>query len=252
MGGAARPVPTLGGVTSTGSSSVSSTIADGTATITLDDGKANALRPETLVAVHAALDEAEGAGAVVVLTGRDGVFSAGFDLNIIKAGGEGTASLVRGGMELAQRLLSFPAPVVIACSGHAMAMGSFLLLSGDYRIGVGDAGHKVCANEVAIGMTMPQAAIELCLQRLTPAGYNRAILLADVFTGDTAIAAGFLDTTVPAGSLADAATERAKAFAALDRRAHAESKRRLRAPMLERLAAAIESDDVHLRSLVTR
>jgi enoyl-CoA hydratase len=234
------------------SSSVSSTIADGTATITLDDGKANALRPETLSAIHAALDEAEAAEAVVVLTGRDGIFSAGFDLDIIRAGGEGTASLVRGGMELALRLLSFPAPVVVACSGHAMAMGSFLLLAGDYRLGVADSGHRISANEVAIGMTMPQAAIEICLQRLTPAGYNRAILLADVFTGDGAVAAGFLDTTVPAGSLADAAAERAAAFAGLSRRAHTESKLRLRQAMLDRLAAAIEADDVYLRSLVVR
>lgn len=234
------------------SSSVSTTIADGTATITLDDGKANALRPETLADIHAALDEAEAAGAVVVLTGRDGILSAGFDLKIIRSGAAETAALVRGGMELAHRLLSFPAPVVVACSGHAMAMGVFLLLSGDYRIGVADAGHKISANEVAIGMTMPQAAIEICLQRLTPAGYNRAVLLADVFTGDAAVAAGFLDATVPADQLAEAAAERAKAFAALDRRAHAESKVRLRGAMLERLTAAIESDDVHLRSLIKR
>lgn len=239
-------------MSSSASSSVSSTIADGTATITLDDGKANAIKPETLTAVHAALDEAEAADAAVLLTGRDGIFSAGFDLDVIRGGGEGMATLVRGGMELAHRLLSFPAPVVIACSGHAMAMGSFLLLSGDYRVGVAGAGHKVCANEVAIGMTMPQAAIEICLQRLTPAGYNRAVLLADVFTDESAIEAGFLDATVPAAELAETAAGRAAAFAKLDRRAHRESKVRLRQPMLERLSAAIESDDAHLRSLIKR
>src|SRR5580693_1234203 len=122
------------------------------ATITLDDGKVNVLSPDMLDQVNTALDEAADA-AVVVLTGRPGVFSAGFDLRVLQARDEAADRMIRGGFELAARLLTFPAPVLIACTGHAIAMGSFLLLSADYRIGA-EGAYKITANEVAIGMSI--------------------------------------------------------------------------------------------------
>lgn len=72
-----------------------------------------------------------------------------------------------GGFKLSARLLAFPTPVVIASNGHAIAMGAFLLLSGDYRIG--SAGEfKIIINEVEMGFTLPFAAIEICRQRCQP------------------------------------------------------------------------------------
>src|SRR6185312_6230463 len=112
--------------------------------------------------------------------GRAGVFSAGFDLKVLRAGGPNARTMLRAGFELAERMLSFPMPVVIACTGHAVAMGVFLVLSGDYRIGVAGR-YKITANEVAIGITLPRAAIEICRQRLTPAHFSRATVPAEVF-----------------------------------------------------------------------
>src|SRR5829696_8970992 len=105
-------------------------VADGVATLTMDDGKVNALSPAMLVAVNGALDRAADDEAVVVLTGREGMFSAGFHLPTLRAGGPDAIGMIRGGFALAARLLSFPRPVVIASTGHAVAMASFLLLSG--------------------------------------------------------------------------------------------------------------------------
>jgi enoyl-CoA hydratase len=59
-------------------------LADGIATITLDDGKRNALSPEMFRQIYAALDRAEADRAVVILTGREQVFSAGFDLKVMR------------------------------------------------------------------------------------------------------------------------------------------------------------------------
>jgi len=167
------------------------------ATITMDDGKVNALSVQMLTELGAALDRATADRAVVVLTGRDGLFSAGFDLAVLRGGGSDASGMLRAGFELAERLLSFPTPVLIACTGHAVAMGVFLLLSGDYRVGAAGP-YKITANEVAIGLTMPRAAVEICRQRLTPAHFNRAVVLAEVFSPDDAVAAGFLDRVVPA------------------------------------------------------
>jgi enoyl-CoA hydratase len=216
------------------------------ATITLDDGKVNALSPAMQSQINGALDQAIADRAVVVLTGRPGVWSAGFDLAVLRSGGPAALGMVRSGFALAERLLAFPQPVVIACSGHAVAMGLFLLLSGDYRIGTAGP-FRITANEVAIGMTMPRAAIEICRQRLAPAHLHRALVLADVYSPDDAVAGGFLDRVVPAGELADAARQTATRLATLDRAAHAATKLRVQDATLQALRAALDADDLDLR-----
>jgi enoyl-CoA hydratase len=217
------------------------------ATIAMDDGKANVLSPAMLAELGAALDRAEADRAVVVLTGREGRFSGGFDLSVINAGGPDAVGMIRGGFELAARLLAFPTPVVIAASGHAVAMASFLLLSGDYRVGAAGP-YKITANEVAIGMVMPYAAIEICRQRLAPAHFHRAIALAEVYSPGGAVEAGFLDRAVPAGDLRQTALDIAAGLAQLDLAAHAASKLRARGAALTAIRAAIEVDDAALQT----
>ena len=220
---------------------------DSVATITMDDGKVNVLSPPMLAELNLALDQATADRAVVVLTGRPGVFSAGFDLPVLLAGGSAALAMHRAGFELAARILSFPTPVLIACPGHVVAMGVFLLLSGDYRVGAAGS-YKITANEVAIGFSMPWAAVEICRQRLTPAHLTRAITLAEVFSPDDAVAAGFLDRVVPAAELLDVARSTAAGLAALDMNAHAASKLRVRDHALTAIRAAIDIDHAALQA----
>jgi enoyl-CoA hydratase len=221
------------------------------ATIVMDDGKANALSVGMFEDINAAFDQAEADEAVVVLRGREGRFCAGFDLAVLGAGGDEAVTMLRSGFELSHRLLSFPQPVIIACTGHAVAMGVFLLLSGDYRIGVAGSDHTISANEVAIGLTIPRAAVEICRQRLAPAHFQRAIGLAERYTPDTAVAAGFLDAVVPAADLVAAASAKAIELATtLNLTAHAASKLRVRGQALEALRAAIADDDADFKALL--
>lgn len=217
------------------------------ATIALDDGKVNALSPEMLAQINRALDRAERDGAAVVLTGRPGILSAGFDLAVLRGGGAAATAMVQTGFGLAERLLAFPAPVVIACTGHAIAMGLFVVLSGDYRIGAAGP-FKLTANEVAIGLTMPQAAIEICRQRLSPSYVHRTLALAEPFAPDDAIAAAILDRVVPAAELAATARGVATQLAALDRIAHRETKLRIRGEMLDALRRSIAGDKLGFRT----
>lgn len=219
------------------------------ATITLDDGKVNALSAAMLAEINGALDAAEADGAVVLLTGRPGVFSAGFYLPVIRERSEEAAKLLRAGFDLALRVLSFPAPVLIACSGHAVAMGAFLVLSGDYRIGAAGP-YKITANEVAIGMTLPRAAVEICRQRLSPAHFNRATILAEVFGPADAVAAGFLDRVVDPADLDHAARSVAADIAQLDMAALIATKLRTRMETLEAVHEAIELDSAAQFALV--
>jgi len=215
------------------------------ATITLDDGKVNALSPTMFAQINAALDRAEADRAVVVITGRLGVWSAGFDLAVLRGGGAAAPGMVRAGFALAERLLRFPRPVVAACTGHAVAMGVFLLLSADYRIGA-QGPYRITTNEVAIGLVMPVAAIEITRQRVAPAQLHRALVLADVFSPDEAVVAGILDRAVPAADLADAARSVAVRLATLDMTAHAATKLRTHDATLRALHAALDTDAAEL------
>ena len=222
-------------------------LKDSIATITMDDGKVNAFTPETFKELNTAFDQAVTDRAVVVFTGREGVFSAGFDLGVLRTGGPDAAAMLLSAFELAERILSFPTPVVIACPGHAIAMGVFLLLSGDYRIGTAGP-YRITANEVAIGATMPRAAVEICRQRLAPAHFNRAIILAEVYSPDDAVAAGFFDRVVQASELQEVARSTAAQLAKLNMVAHAASKLRARDSALKALRAAIEADEPEFRN----
>jgi enoyl-CoA hydratase len=226
---------------STPAARVAYTLEDAVATIAMDDGKVNALSPEMLAELGHALNRAEAEASAVLLTGRDGVFCAGFDLRVLRAGGPAASKLLKDGFELSHRMLSFPIPVVLACSGHALAMGSFVLLSADLRIGA-DAEHRIGANEVAIGITMPWSAIEICKQRLAPAHFQRAVINAEIYTPRDAVAAGFLDRIVAPADLRAAAQTAARELAKLDRAAHAATKLRARQATLDALRAAIDDD----------
>ncbi|HXJ37131.1 MAG TPA: crotonase/enoyl-CoA hydratase family protein [Candidatus Eisenbacteria bacterium] len=222
-------------------------LEDVVATITMDDGKVNALSLRMFTELNAALDRAEADRAVVLLCGREGVFSAGFDLSVLRAGGSGAAMMVRAGFELAERVLAFPTPVVIACTGHAVAMGVFLLLSGDYRLGAAGS-YKLTANEVAIGLTMPRAAVEILRQRLSPSYFNRAVTIAEPFSPDNAVEAGFLDRVVPAAELHATARNVARQLSALDMVAHKASKLRARTHTLAAVRAGIDADYAAFRA----
>jgi enoyl-CoA hydratase len=208
--------------------------------ITMDDGKVNALGPGMQQALNEALDNADrdDVGAVVI-SGNDRVFSGGFDLKILTAGEVQPAiDMLKGGFELAHRLLSYPKPVVMACTGHAIAMGAFLLSSGDHRVAA--HSYNVQANEVAIGMTIPYAALEIMKLRLTPSAYQQAAVLAKTFFGETAVAAGWVDEIVLPEAVHSRAEEAAREFATLNQQAHAATKLRTRAETLSGIRAGID------------
>ncbi|TXH05916.1 MAG: crotonase/enoyl-CoA hydratase family protein [Nevskiaceae bacterium] len=221
---------------------------DGVATITMDDGKANAVSSAMQEALNAALEEALADKAVVVLGGRAGTFCAGFHLPTLMAGGPDAVKMLAGGFELARRILTFPRPVVIACSGHALAMGAFLLLSGDFSVGAAGA-FKIGANEVAIGLSMPHAAVEICRARLAPAHFLRAMMTSEIYRPEEAVAAGFLDRVVPEAEVLSEARAVAARFTQLNMNAYRETKQRVRAPLLAALNGAMEADQAVFRQL---
>src|SRR3954468_15040683 len=166
----------------------------GVGIISIDDGKANALSPDALSAIAESFDKAEADGAsAVLLQGRPGRFSAGFDLSIMTSGVEPMRALVTQGAQLFWRIFSFPAPVVTACTGHALAAGALVLLVSDVRVGA-EGEFKIGLNEVAIGMGLPIFAVEFARYRMPPSAFDSAVL-GEVFAPEGAVRAGYLDRT---------------------------------------------------------
>ena len=191
--------------------------------------------------LYQALDRAESDRALVILTGREDVFSAGFDLHVMKRGGITAIRMLRAGYALTARVLRYPYPVIAACNGHSLAMGVFLMLSADYVIGSrGD--FKIAANEVAIGLTMPRVAAAMLRHRLTPAAYQRAVALSEYFDVDSALNAGFFDALADPEDLQPRAEACAAKFRELDTSAHTASKRRIRAALIRKIRLSIPLD----------
>ncbi len=221
--------------------SVQYNLQDRVATIRIDDGKRNALSPQVLHEIYQALDRAESDRAIVILTGRESVFSAGFDLHVMKRGGVNALRMLRAGYALTARVMAYPYPVIAACNGHALAMGVFLMLSADYVLGSrGD--FKIAANEVAIGLTMPRVAAAMLRHRLNPAAFQRAVTVSEYFDVESALNVGFFDELVDPVDLMPRAEACADKFKELDLRAHAASKRRIRAALIRKIRFSIPLD----------
>lgn len=211
------------------------------AVLSLDDGKANVVGQPFLDTVNDALGRAERekAGALI-LRGRAGMFSAGFDLGEFKKGPEAAMALVAGGMQLLIRMYAYPLPLVAACTGHGIAMGAFIILACDTRVGA-RGNYKITLPETAIGLELPATMLELAASRISPPFMTRAAIQAEVFNPDQAVTAGFLDEVVAATELDARSLAVATALAQLPAGAYSANKLLTRGKTLAAMKAAMDA-----------
>jgi enoyl-CoA hydratase len=211
------------------------------ASIRLDDGKVNVMSERMSRALLAALDRAESDRAVVLLTGRERIFSAGYDLALFKRPPEELVATLRAGGQVVERMLSFPYPIVIACTGHAVAQGAFVMLAADVRVGAaGD--FKFGLNEVTIGLTIPHYGVETARLRLSPAWFNHSTLTGAFYGPEDAKAAGYLDAVYPAGEVLARAQEEAVRLVKINMPAYQATKERVRGAALAKIREGIDAE----------
>ena len=220
---------------------VAYSLNEGVATLTLNNGKVNAFSHALIAEFNAALDLAAQAKAIVIVTGQPGILSGGYDLKIMMSGPQNAVDLVTAGSTLARRMLSHPQPIIVACPGHAVAKGAFILLSADYRIGV-EGNFNIGLNEVQIGMTMHHVGIELARERLTKPAFQRSVINAEMFNPQGAVDAGFLDRVVAADVLMAEAQAHAQVLKKINLTAHKNTKLKVRKAFLELLDQSIATD----------
>lgn len=209
--------------------------------VRMDDGKANALSEAMIAELDDALTRAEKEAGALVLSGRPDRFCAGFDLKVMMSSPEAAQKLLRAGAHLLMRLYGSPLPVVVACTGHALAAGALVLLTGDLRLGA-SGEFRIGLNEVAIGLPVPVLAMELARDRLVAAELCRATLRAHIYGPQDAVQVGYLDEVVPAAELAGRAREEAGKLAGLSPLAYRATKKRLRGRTIAHILDTLDED----------
>jgi enoyl-CoA hydratase len=215
---------------------------DGIVTLRLAHGKANALDVELLEALIGELASVADARAVVV-TAAGPIFSAGVDLFRLTDGGE---AYVRRFFPLLNQfvraLVAFPAPLVVAATGHAIAGGGVMVMGGDYRL-LAEGNGRVGVPELLVGVPFPATVLELVRFAVPPHRLNPLLYLGRTYPPHEALATGLVDEVVPADALAARAHEVASRLAAISPDAFRLTKRMLRAPVLERIDRSAAGDE---------
>ena len=212
-------------------------------TILMDDGKANAFDHDMFDAVNAALDEADAAKAVVVLRGRDGIFSGGYDLKTLMQGPDAARDLVKRGSELAVRFMRRKHPVICVSDGHCIALAAFLFMGADWRIGKltrAEGAFKVGLPETPNSLPMHNFGREIAAWRLGKPYFMRAFLHGEMFTPEDAVAVGYYDeATDEVDGAVEAAVTR---LSAINTAVYANNKAMAFKTVLPVLEQAIEDD----------
>jgi len=215
--------------------------------ITIDDGKANVFGLPMTQALSAALDEVDTKAGAIVIEGRDGMYSGGFDLNVIKANDpDAGRKMTLGGVHVALKAFDFPRPIVAAVTGHAIAMGAIFNTGLDWRVGAkGDFKHGL--NEIRAGLILPVFAIELPRFRINPRMYQEAAMQSRLFSPEEAVEAGFLDEVADADKVREVAYRKAEELSSLPNPMYAVSKLRDRGPTKKYVMETLESDLAAIR-----
>ncbi len=220
---------------------VSTETEDSICVLRIDHGKANTISTAVAEELISALDEAEKTADAIVLLGRPGMFSGGFDLATMKQGPAASRGMLKAGATLLMSIFKHPKPVVIGCAGHAIAMGTFLLMAGDERIGA-EGDFKLGMNETAIGMTLPTFGIELARARLSKRHFDRAVVHSTIYDPAGAVEAGILDRLVSADRLEAECLEAARRLATLKQPAFRNNKRLAHAETVDLILSTLDEN----------
>ena len=209
------------------------------ALLRIDRPPANALDLELLEEGARAHDELAAASpGAVVITGRDGFFSAGVDLKLAPTlDEEAQRRMVAGINRLFAGWYAFPRPVICAVNGHAIAGGLILALCGDQRVGAREG--KLGLTEVVAGIPYPRAAIAIVRAELSAASARRLVLGGELVEPEDALRLGLVDELQDVQDVVPRALELAASRARLPREAHAHIKLQLRADTIALARAAV-------------
>ena len=210
--------------------------ADGVTIVRFDNAPVNALDLDLLEVIIASMRSVEGP---VVITGAGRAFSAGVDLRALADGGTDYAGrFVTALSEAFLAIYDYPAPVVAAINGHAIAGGCVLAMCADVRL---MSGGTIGLTELAVGVPFPVAALEICRDAMGVSA-ARAALQAKTIDAETALARGWIDAVVSKDEVVSAALTTARELGQYSPTAYADTKRQLHKPVRTAIEAGTTTD----------
>ena len=214
---------------------------DGIAKISLDNGKANAISLELATDLMDALDKAKEEAKAVLICGNPGIFSAGFDLKVLAQGMDAAQAMLNQGMLMLEKIYSHPQPVIVACEGHSVGMGVFILLAADYRVGA-DGDFAIRLPETAISMHFPPILKVIAMSHIDQSHHARAIIQSRPYTPKVAAENGMIDEVVEPAKVIELALIRAKELIELPSDQYATNKLNLRADNIDIIRKSLNLD----------
>lgn len=203
----------------------------------------NALTPELLAALRAAIEAAPAEGARgIVLSGGAKVFSAGMDVPHLM--GLDAAGLKAGWASLfaaARSIANSPVPVVAALGGHSPAGGCVLALCCDYRI-MARGPFRIGLNEVQVGLVAPDCIQHLMRRVVGTYRAERLLVAGELVESEQALAFGLVDELTDAEHVVQRALVWLEELLKLPAQAMATTRRLARADMVVALAAFRDDD----------
>ena len=214
-------------------------IKDKIAVLSLNRGKSNAINAEMVAELNQMVKNIENDDSIagLILTGKDGFFSAGLDLiELYNYDEETIKNFWIDFLNLVTRLVSFKKPMIAAISGHSPAGGCVLALCCDYRI-MAEGKFIIGLNEVPIGIIIPESIFHLYSFWLGQANAYRFLLEGKLMHTQEALSTGLIDEVVNPESILHAAERKMLTYIKLERNAWQQSKKNMRAELLKKVSA---------------
>ena len=211
----------------------------------MEHGKANAFDREFLTDIQEALSsQRQSASRAIVITGREGIFSAGVDLfKILEGKSEYIRPFIHELDRMLEQLFLFPKPVVAAVNGHAIAGGCILALACDYRIMTGESG-TIGVPELLVGVPFPPLPMEIVRFAVAPQPMQELIFTGRNYDPQTALRKGVVDELATPDRLLPRAVEIAEHVGRIPLESYKLVKERLRSGVIEK-AKSSSAAEIH-------
>ncbi|MGK7295510.1 MAG: enoyl-CoA hydratase/isomerase family protein [Candidatus Wenzhouxiangella sp. M2_3B_020] len=180
----------------------------------------NALNPEMMETLLEAVRSAQTDGTrAIVLSGREGLFSAGLDLpELLMLDRDGMTAFWQSFFGLLEALARSPIPVASAMTGHSPAGGTVVALFGDYRV-MAEGDFRLGLNEVQVGLVVPPVIRHALARLIGPYPAERHLVAGQMISADRALELDLVDELVPPDQAVARAVEWCRAHLALPQHA---------------------------------
>ena len=192
----------------------------------------NALNPALVEALCEAIPQAVNDGyRAIVLSGREGLFSAGLDVpELLQLDSEGMRRFWASFFHLLECVACSTIPVAFAITRHSPAGGAVVSLFGDYRV-MADGEYKIGLNEVQVGLVVPELLQKALARLVGPHTAERMAVAGALISPADALRIGLVDKIVEPGVVIDDALNWCRRHLALSKIAMRETRRLARKPL---------------------